>query len=179
MGDCLPAHRADSNPPRHRSLRWRRILSSAGGYQRDWRTVGSCHCGRTDYSSNFSRLLSIPHIQRIRFATKGLAVAPCRTIDSKDTWTRAFIDLTNHGRKLGKHVCLHTHFNHPNEITWVTKDAAKYLFKEGVVVRNQSVLLRGVNDNVETLGKLIKNLADINIQPVRHETPDSACLQHE
>ncbi|ORY18839.1 hypothetical protein BCR34DRAFT_596054 [Clohesyomyces aquaticus] len=111
------------------------------------------------------RLLTIPHIQRIRFASKGLAVAPSRTNDPKDTWTRSFIDLTNLGRELGKQVCLHTHFNHPNEITWVTREAARYLFKEGVIVRNQSVLLKGVNDDVETLGKLIRDLADMNIQP--------------
>jgi len=67
---------------------------------------------------------------------------------------------------MGKQVCLHTHFNHPNEITWITKKAANKLFQEGVIVRNQSVLLKGVNDDHETMGKLIKNLADINIQPV-------------
>ena len=76
------------------------------------------------------------------------------------------MDLTNEGRQLGKHVCLHTHFNHPNEISWVTKAAARYLFQSGVIVRNQSVLLRGVNDTPEAMGKLLRELADMNIQPV-------------
>jgi lysine 2,3-aminomutase len=67
---------------------------------------------------------------------------------------------------MGKQVCLHTHFNHPQEINWVTEKAANKLFQEGVIVRNQSVLLRGVNDDHETMGTLIKKLADINIQPV-------------
>jgi len=82
------------------------------------------------------------------------------------------IDLSNHGRHIGKQVCLHTHFNHPNEITWVTKKAALMLFKEGVIVRNQSVLLKGINDNVQTMCTLITELADANIQPVSIEVDE-------
>ena len=60
---------------------------------------------------------------------------------------------------------MHTHFNHPNEITFATRLAAASLFRRGVMVRNQSVLLRGVNDNVATMSKLIRSLADLNIHP--------------
>jgi lysine 2,3-aminomutase len=105
------------------------------------------------------------HIERIRFASKGLAVAPGR-IQEGDSWTEALINLSNQGRNLGKQVCLHTHINHPREITWVTKRAANYLFKHGVIVRNQSVLLKGVNNTFETMSELIKGLTSINIQPV-------------
>ncbi|KAF2005175.1 kama family protein [Amniculicola lignicola CBS 123094] len=111
------------------------------------------------------RLLSIPHIKRFRFASKGLAVAPGRILDPHDTWTKALIDITNQGRQQGKHVCMHTHFNHPAEISWVTEEAAKKLFATGVIVRNQSVLLKGVNDSAEIMGGLIRKLSDLNIQP--------------
>jgi L-lysine 2,3-aminomutase len=67
---------------------------------------------------------------------------------------------------MGKQVCLHTHINHAREITWVTRNAANYLFEHGVIVRNQSVLLNGVNNTYEALSELIKTLSDINIQPV-------------
>lgn len=67
---------------------------------------------------------------------------------------------------MAKQVCLHTHINHVNEITWVTREAANRLFKHGVIVRNQSVLLKDVNDNVEALSSLIETLASMNIQPV-------------
>ena len=112
------------------------------------------------------QLLAIPHIRRIRIATKGLCVAPSRTLDEEDGWTSALIQLVQRGKELGKHVALHTHFNHPNEFSWVTREAAQKLFENGVTVRNQSVLLKGVNDDVETMGKLIRELADNNIQPV-------------
>lgn len=111
------------------------------------------------------RLLSIPHIQRFRFATKGLAVCPMRVLDKKDGWAEAFVALSDKGRAMGKQVAMHTHFNHPNEITWVTKLAAQELFRRGVTVRNQSVLLKGVNDDVATMASLIRKLADLNIQP--------------
>ena len=66
---------------------------------------------------------------------------------------------------MGKQVCLHTHINHANEITWITRLAANKLFKHGVIVRNQSVLLKGVNNTFTALFDLIKTLSDINIQP--------------
>jgi lysine 2,3-aminomutase len=113
------------------------------------------------------RLLAIPHIKRFRYATKGLAVCPSRILDPNDTWSSALIAISNMGKKMGKAVALHTHFNHPNEVTWVTRRAAQMLFEKGVMVRNQSVLLRGVNDNVPTMKTLITSLADINVQPVR------------
>ena len=46
------------------------------------------------------------------------------------------------------------------------------LFKEGVIVRNQSVLLKGINDNVQTMCTLITELADANIQPVSIEVDE-------
>ena len=62
------------------------------------------------------RLLNMPNIKRIRFATKGLAVCPIRIIDPNDGWTNAFVGVSDLGRTLGKEVAMHTHFNHPNEI---------------------------------------------------------------
>jgi len=111
------------------------------------------------------RLLSIPHIRRFRFATKGLAVCPSRILDPNDSWSAALIAVSNKGKKMGKMVAVHTHFNHPSEITWVSKAAAQKLFAAGVMVRNQSVLLRGVNDDLPTMKALIRGLADMTIQP--------------
>jgi lysine 2,3-aminomutase len=116
------------------------------------------------------------NIQRIRLASKGLAVAPGR-IRKGDPWTDVLIDLSNQGRDLGKQVCLHTHINHAREITWVTKNAANYLYKYGVIVRNQSVLLNGVNNKLEDMSELITALSDINIQPVRTFIPSELTVQ--
>jgi lysine 2,3-aminomutase len=111
------------------------------------------------------RLLEMPNIKRIRFATKGLAVNPTRILDKEDGWTSAFVELSAAGRRMCKQVAMHTHFNHPREITWVTELAARKIFEDGVIVRNQTVLLRGVKDNLETMSTLIRGLADLNVQP--------------
>ncbi|KAK4201308.1 putative L-lysine 2,3-aminomutase [Triangularia verruculosa] len=111
------------------------------------------------------RLISMPNIKRFRFASKGLAVAPTRVLDESDGWVNALIDISNKAKKAGKAVAWHTHFNHPNEISWISRDASQKLFEEGVMVRNQTVLLRGVNDDVETMSKLIRDLADNKVFP--------------
>lgn len=111
------------------------------------------------------RLLQIPHVKRFRLASKGLAVCPMRLIDQNDGWADCLIQLSKEGRQKGKEVALHTHFNHPNEMTWVTSLATRKLFREGVTVRNQTVLLRGVNDNVPTMSKLIRELSNLQITP--------------
>jgi lysine 2,3-aminomutase len=112
------------------------------------------------------QLISIPHIRRFRFATKGLAVAPNRILDGSDGWVDTLIDISNQAKKAGKNMALHTHFNHPNEISWITIRACQKLLEAGVIVRNQTVLLKGVNDDVETMSKLIRMLADMNVFPV-------------
>ncbi len=45
--------------------------------------------------------------------------------------------------------------------------AAQNLFRDGVTVRNQTVLLNGVNNDITTMQTLIRRLAELNIQPVR------------
>ena len=111
-------------------------------------------------------LIDMPNIRRFRFASRGLAVAPHRFIDPDDLWASTLISVGAKAREAGKHMALHTQFNHPNEISWVTEKASLRLLKAGLTVRNQSVLLRGVNDNVETMGTLIHKLADMVIHPV-------------
>lgn len=111
-----------------------------------------------------NRLLDIPNVRRMRFATKGPAVMPQKIL-TDDAWFRALVDVVHRGRKMAKEVVLHTHFNHPNEITAITQRAMDRLHAEGVIVRNQSVLQRGVNDTVEAMQLLVKRLAHVNVQP--------------
>lgn len=109
-------------------------------------------------------LLSIPHIRRIRIASKGPAVMPMKIL-SHHEWTEALAGLVELGRSMNKEVCLHTHFNSPGEITSITRDAMNLLFQQGVKVRNQSVMIRGVNDNAETMTTLVRQLSYMNVQP--------------
>jgi len=58
-----------------------------------------------------------------------------------------------------------TQINHPREITPQTREAARWLRKAGIVLANQAVLLRGVNDSVETMRELCLSVYAIGIRP--------------
>ncbi|MEZ4254654.1 MAG: KamA family radical SAM protein [Polyangiales bacterium] len=109
-----------------------------------------------------NRLLDIPNVLRMRFASKGPAVMPQKLL-TDDKWFSAFVGVVKRGRKMQKDVVLHTHFNHANEITDITRRALARLHDEGVVVRNQSVLQRGVNDTPDSMTLLVKRLAYVNV----------------
>ena len=109
-------------------------------------------------------LLAMDHIRRVRFATKGPAVMPQKIL-TDHAWTDALTRIIDKGRALHKEIVLHTHFNHPREITGITVDAMNKLFERGVTVRNQAVLQRGVNDSAETMQLLVKRLGHMNVHP--------------
>lgn len=109
-------------------------------------------------------LLAIPHIRRIRFASKGPAVMPMKVL-SDQKWTDTLVGLAEEGRRRHKEVVLHTHFNSANEVTGITRDAMNLLFERGVRVRNQSVIIRGVNDDIDDMIRLVRRLSHVNVQP--------------
>jgi lysine 2,3-aminomutase len=110
------------------------------------------------------RLLKMPNIRRIRYATKGLCVMPQKIL-SDHAWTDALTGVVELGRKLHKDVVVHTHVNHPNEITNITQDAMNLLTERGVTVRCQTVLQHGVNDDAATMRLLVKRLGYVNVHP--------------
>lgn len=109
-------------------------------------------------------LLDIPHVRRMRFATKGPAIMPMKIITHGE-WLDAITAIVHRGRTMGKEVVLHTHFNAPEEITWITEKAMRMLFERGIFTRNQSVLIRGVNDTRERMQLLVKRLGHVNVHP--------------
>jgi len=109
-------------------------------------------------------LLDIDHVRRFRFATKGPAIQPMKLLTDTE-WMDALTEVVERGRKLNKEVCVHTHFNHPNEVTGITIDAMQVLFERGITVRNQSVFQRGVNDDAATMIQLCKQLSHMHVHP--------------
>ncbi len=109
-------------------------------------------------------LLEMPNIRRMRFATKGPAVMPQKIL-TDHAWLDALTRVVERGRKMHKEVVLHTHFNHPAEVTEITRRAMDVLFERGIFVRNQSVLQRRVNDAPEVMTLLLRRLALVNVHP--------------
>jgi lysine 2,3-aminomutase len=109
-------------------------------------------------------LLKIPHIRRLRFATKGIAIFPQKIL-TDDAWVTALTKVHRMGLAYGKQVVIHTHFSCTKEITKWSQMAMDRLFQIGIIVRNQAVLQEGVNDRVEDMVLLTRQLSYMNIQP--------------
>ena len=99
-----------------------------------------------------SLLCSIPHLDFIRFGTRTPVVLPQRI--TTDGELKGI--LAKYAER--KQIYVVTQFNHPRELTAEAKQAITELTALGIPVRNQTVLLKGINDNPETLSGLLKSL---------------------
>lgn len=101
-----------------------------------------------------TRLRSIPHIEIFRLGTRNLVTLPQRVTDE-------FCEM------LKKHqpVYVNTHFNHPKECTYEAYIACKKLADAGCVIGNQTVLLKGVNDDPKIMMELNHKLLAMRVRP--------------
>lgn len=101
-----------------------------------------------------SRLRKIPHVEFIRIGTKVPAVLPQRV-------TPALTSM------LKKHhpLWMSIHFIHPAEMTEETAQACGRLADAGIPLGSQTVLLKGVNDDVETMKNLFHDLLKARVRP--------------
>ena len=109
-------------------------------------------------------LLMIPNIRRIRYATKGIAIFPMKIL-TDDDWVQPISEVHKLGRSMNKQVVIHTHFSSPKEITTWSQKAMDRLYSEGIIVRNQAVLQEGVNNTVEDMVLLTRQVSFMNVQP--------------
>ncbi len=101
-----------------------------------------------------SKLRAIPHVDIIRIGTRLPVTDP-------DCVSQAYC------RMLAKHrpLYINTHFNHPRELTSNAEGACSRLQEAGLLLGNQTVLLRGVNDNPEILMSLNRGLLKMGVKP--------------
>lgn len=104
-------------------------------------------------------LSSIAHLDFIRFGTRVPVTFPDRILKDPELLTL----LGDHSLK--KRIYVVTHFNHPREITKKSREAADLLARSDVILNNQTVLLKGVNDNPKTLAELQNKLVSIGVNP--------------
>ena len=104
--------------------------------------------------SIIKRLRAIPHVEIIRIGTRTPVVCPQRITD----------DLVNMLKKYHP-LWLNTHFNHSNEITPESIEACNKMANAGIPLGNQSVLLRGVNDCIHVMKRLVHDLVKMRVRP--------------
>ena len=105
-------------------------------------------------------LSKIDHLDFIRFGTKTPVVFPQRIIEDNE-----LVGLLKHYSDRYHQIYIVTHFNHPREFTEESETAVSRLRQAGLIVNNQTVLFRGVNDSPETLADLMKGLLRFGINP--------------
>ncbi len=105
-------------------------------------------------------LSKIPHLKFIRFGSRVPVFYPMRIYEDKEL-LRVFSKYSTPERR----VYLVTHFNHPREITKEARRAVDSLIRSGVPVSNQTVLLKGVNDDPQTIADLMKEITSAGVIP--------------
>ncbi len=100
------------------------------------------------------QLRCIPHVEIIRIGSRVPAAQP-----EKITSELASI-LT-----AGDPLYVHTHFNHPDELTDQALDACRILADAGIPLNSQTVLLKGINDDPDTLEALFRTLLTMRVRP--------------
>jgi len=110
------------------------------------------------------KIENIPHIKRLRFHTRLPIVLPQRVTQT----------LLNELTKTRLKIVMVIHANHPNEISETVSQALQKLARANIILLNQSVLLRGVNDNIQTLIALSEILFENKVLPYYLHTLDRA-----
>lgn len=107
------------------------------------------------------QLSQIKHLDFIRFATKILATLPSRIIEDEK-----LLNLFENNSLTNRRIYIVTQFNYPNEITDKTSAAVDLLSHHKVITNNQTVLLKGVNDDSVTMSALQNKLVSIGINHI-------------
>jgi lysine 2,3-aminomutase len=102
-----------------------------------------------------TELAAIDHVDIIRVGTRVPVTLPQRLFDPE------LVDLLAEAQK----IWIQTHFNHPREITPEATRACRNLVNAGMPVSNHAVLMKGVNDSVETMRQLVRGLLRIKVRP--------------
>lgn len=103
--------------------------------------------------------MPIENIEFIRFGTRTPVSFPYRITEDEELLRI----LERYGRD--KSIIIVTQFNHPKEISEEAVKAVKLLLSAGCMVRNQTVLLKGVNDSSDVLATLMNKLVSTGVMP--------------
>lgn len=109
-----------------------------------------------DFLEAFSK---IEHLDFIRFGTRVPVTFPQRITEDRELLKM----LGNYSGR--KHIYFVTQYNHPKEITQESTEAIRRISSRGITIGNQTVLLKGVNDNSDVMAQLQRGLVEIGVIP--------------
>ena len=104
-------------------------------------------------------MTALPQLDFIRFGTRTPVTFPQRILTDPELTGI----LAEYGKK--KQIYVVTHFNHPREFTDESCEAVRALQRAGVVLKNQTVLMKGINDDPVVLADVLKRATSLGIVP--------------
>lgn len=104
-------------------------------------------------------LTALPQLDFIRFGSRVPVVYPFRVLEDQQLQ-----DIFAKYAKR-KQLYLVTQFNHPRELTAEAQEVIKFFLGAGIMLRNQTVLLKGVNDEPAVLESLLRKLTSVGVAP--------------
>jgi lysine 2,3-aminomutase len=107
-----------------------------------------------DLKAIIGEVKSIPHVELVRIGTRVPVTLPQRITDDLVAMLREYSPLW-----------MSIHFNHPKEITPRCKKACDMLAEAGIPLGSQTVLLKGINDDISVMRKLMHELLKIRVRP--------------
>ncbi|MBK7641710.1 MAG: KamA family radical SAM protein [Planctomycetes bacterium] len=111
-------------------------------------------CSTKKLESILSKLRAIPHLEIIRIGSRVPVSLPQRIDDELVEMLQRYHPLW-----------INVHFNHPRELTPEAAKACDKLLRAGIPLNNQAVLLKGVNDSLETMRALVQGLMRMRVRP--------------
>lgn len=105
-------------------------------------------------------LRKIEHVRIIRIGSKMPAFNPYRILDDPE-----LLELLDRNSGPRGRIYVMAHFNHPRELTPVARQALDALHRAGVMLVNQTPLLRGINSDPDVLAELIAELSWMGVPP--------------
>lgn len=155
---CTRSHMVAKDPQHYDLAHWNQAFDYLSGHPEirdviisggDPLTINEIHL---EYL--ISRLRSIPHLEIIRLGTKVPIVLPQRI-------TRSLVQML----KKYQPIYFSIHFMHPSELTPETVEACNRLADGGFPLGSQTVLLKGINDNVPVMKDLMHGLLKMRVRP--------------
>lgn len=105
-------------------------------------------------------LCRIPHVKIIRIGSKMPAFDPWRIMDDPE-----LMDMFRYINDCGKRIYFMVHYDHPRELTEPSVEALNLALDNGAILCNQCPIVKGVNDDPETLSELFRLLSFIGCPP--------------
>lgn len=111
------------------------------------------------------KLITLDNISEIRIGTRTLLTMPQIYTEDLCFKLSSYNQINSDNPERSKYLAINVHFNHPDELVPEVIEACNKLTSRGITLRNQTVLLKGINDNVETMSHLFQLLIRNNIIP--------------